>query len=138
MNTRPPRGHEELPHTADWALRAWGEDLPALFAEAALGMNALSGVRLQPAPRITRRLELEADDDESLLVAFLSELLYVQEAEGLAFDDLRIQTDGPRLSAEMEGGAVASIARPIKAVTFHNLKIARMAGGFQAEIVFDV
>ena len=39
-------GFLELPHTADWAVRVWAADLPALFAAAANGMNSLAGVSL--------------------------------------------------------------------------------------------
>ncbi|MFA5873569.1 MAG: archease [Anaerolineales bacterium] len=46
--------YEELPHTADWCLRVWAADMAGLFAEAARGMNALSGVRLAPGLRVER------------------------------------------------------------------------------------
>ncbi len=138
MTSKPARGHEEIPHTADWALKVWAEDLPQLFDEAAHGMSSLSGVRLERAPRLTRTLELEATDDESLLVTFLSELLYIQEQERIGFDQLDIVIHGTRLTAKMEGAPLASLAKPIKAVTFHNLKIACGEHGCQVELVFDV
>ena len=34
---------EEIPHTADWALRIRGEDLRSLFENAARGMASLIG-----------------------------------------------------------------------------------------------
>ncbi len=138
MTTKPARGHEELPHTADWALRVWAEDLPSLFAEAARGMYSLSSVQLESGPRLVRGLELEAADNESLLVAFLSELLYIQEQERIGFDDLDIVIHGTRLQSKMEGVPLASVAKPIKAVTFHNLRITRSEQGCQVELVFDV
>lgn len=138
MTTRDIRGHEEVPHTADWALRIWAEDLPALFAEAAAGMASLSGVKLEAGSRTLRMFELDAPDEESMLVAFLSELLYLQEQEQLGFDRLQVQVDGTRLTAKLELADIASVAKPIKAVTFHNLKIAHAAQGCQVEIVFDV
>jgi SHS2 domain-containing protein len=136
--SRPPRGHEEVPHTADWALRVWAENLPALFAEAAKGMYALSGVRLAPGPRISRTLELEASDEEGLLVAFLSELLYLQEQDNLGFDEHRLAIEGPRLGAVMKGASLVSVEKPIKAVTFHNLHIQQTGQGCEVQLVFDV
>ncbi len=138
MTTTETRGHEEVPHTADWALRVWAEDLPSLFAEAAAGMASLSGVKLEAGPRTVRTFGLDAPDDEGLLVAFLSELLYLQEQERLGFDRLQVQVDGTRLTAQLELAGIGSVAKPIKAVTFHNLKIAHAEGGCQVEIVFDV
>ncbi len=138
MTAKPATGHEEIPHTADWALRVWGEDLPSLFAEAASGMSSLSGMQLERGPRLARTLELEAVDGESLLVAFLSELLYLQEQESVGFDRMELRVQGTRLKAEMEGARLTSVAKPIKAVTFHNLKIRRTEHGYEVELVFDV
>ncbi len=79
-------GFEEISHTADWSARVWAEDLPSLFVEAARAMNSLSGTVIGTGPRVTRTFEAEGPDVESLLVAFLSELVYYQEQENLAFD----------------------------------------------------
>ena len=72
-----PAGFLELRHTADWEIEAWAPDLPKLFEQAAIGMYTLSGTHLYPEPRITHNLELVAADAESLLVKFLSELLFI-------------------------------------------------------------
>jgi SHS2 domain-containing protein len=138
MTSRAIRGHEEISHTADLALRAWAEDLASLFAEAALGMNALSGMQLEPGARLSRVLEVEAVDEESLLVAFLSELLYWQEQHGLGFDEFHIEVNGSRLRAEAEGAPLLTVEKPIKAVTFHNLEIQHTRSGCEVQLVFDV
>ncbi len=39
-------GYEEIPHTADWSIRVWAEDLAGLLAESARGMNWLAGARV--------------------------------------------------------------------------------------------
>ena len=135
----PPRqGFAEIPHTADWSIRAWAEDLPSLFAEAARGMNTLAGMTLAPGPRVARIFECGAEDRETLLVAFLSELLYMQEHDGLGFDIIRVRLQDAGLKAKLDGAPLESLAKSIKAVTFHNLKIIRTPGGYEAEIVFDV
>ncbi len=132
------RGFQEIPHTADWAMKVWAEDLPRLFAEAAAGMNALAGAQLSDGPRIRRVFKDKAQDAESLLVAFLSELVYLQEQEDVGFADFDIKLDGLHLSVEMEGAALAAIEKPIKAVTFHDMKITKAAAGYEVEVVFDV
>jgi protein archease len=131
-------GFEEVQHTADWALRVWAEDLPSLFAEAARGMNGLADVRLAAGKRATRHFRAEASDAESLLVAFLSELIYLQEHESLAFEGFELQFNGSSLSAAMAGARIESLGKPIKAVTYHNLKIEQSGRGYEVEIVFDV
>ena len=127
-----------MEHTADWAMRVWAEDLPALFAEAARGMNALSGVALAANPRVSRAFEHDGTDSETLLVAFLSELIYAREQENLGIDDFRVALQPGHINARMEGAPLVSVEKPIKAVTFHNLKIIQSEHGYETEIVFDV
>ncbi len=132
------QGFEEVPHTADWSLRVWAADLPALFVQAARGMNSLAGAQLAAGPRLARSFRHSADDLESLLVAFLSELVYLQEHERLGFDEFRIRFTDGSMVADLHGAPLASLAKPIKAVTFHGLDIVHAPQGYEAQIVFDV
>ena len=134
---------EELPHTADWAMRVWAEDLPTLFSEAATGMNALAGAVFAPGQRIEQAFETSAPDAESLLVAFLTELVYYAEQEHTGFDrfDLEINVDENGtmwLRASLSGARLEELTKAIKAVTYHNLKIEKTGHGFEVTIVFDV
>ncbi|MFN3742940.1 MAG: archease [Anaerolineales bacterium] len=140
-------GYQEVPHTADWALRVWAGSLPELFIEAARGMYALAGAQAEEASApphasgTAREFEVQGPDAEALLVGFLSELLYAQEQENLLFEDFEIQiTSGEmwRLSARAQSRRLRSLIKAIKAVTFHNLTIRQTESGFETEIVFDV
>ena len=131
-------GFEEISHTADWSVRVWAPDLPSLFVESARAMNSLSGTRIGNDARITRTFTCEAPDAESLLVAFLSELVYYQEQESLAFDRFRLEVKSKKLKSEMEGAPIDSVDKTIKAVTYHNLQIKETGQGFETTIVFDV
>jgi SHS2 domain-containing protein len=131
-------GFEEIPHTADWSVRVWAQDLSSLFTEAARAMNSLAGTVLDKTPRSKRTFASEASDAESLLVAFLSELVYIQEQENLAFDRFEVKAENSKLRVAMEGAQIASIDKTIKAVTYHNLKIEETNEGFETTIVFDV
>ena len=131
-------GFEEIPHTADWALRVWAEDLPGLLAEAARGMNWLAGAELSDGPRRKITFETKSADAESLLVAFLSELVYYAEQENRGFDEFDIRIFDFRLSATLQGAPLKALKKAIKAVTWHNLEIRETARGMEVEIVFDV
>jgi SHS2 domain-containing protein len=142
-------GFEEISHTADWSARVWAQDLPSLFVEAARAMNSLAGTVTGKSPRLKQTFESEAPDAESLLVAFLSELVYYQEQENLAFDAFELEVKsatltgaavpkGQKLKVEMEGAQIVSIDKAIKAVTYHNLKIEETSRGIEVVIVFDV
>jgi len=131
-------GFEEISHTADWSVRVWAQDLPALFAEAARAMNSLSGIVTDKGPRLRRSFEAEGPDAESLLVAFLSELVYFQEQENLAFERFEAVVEEERLKVEMEEAQIISIDKAIKAVTYHNMKVEKTSRGLEIVIVFDV
>jgi len=133
-----PAGYLEIEHTADWELAIWAPDFPALLEQAARGMYALAGARLQHTPLIRRTLELQAEDAESLLVSFLSELLYWVEQDNLAFDQFQLSLDGFHLRASLSGAQVNGWEKEIKAVTFHNLQVRQTDQGSQVNIVFDV
>lgn len=73
-----------------------------------------------------------------MLVAFLTELLWLSEQEGLGFDEYELKINGDRLHAVLGGGPISSQAKEIKAVTFHKLVIRQTGRGKAASIVFDV
>jgi len=131
-------GFEEIPHTADWSVHIWAADLPSLFIEAARAMSSLSGAVIGNDGRVRRVFEAEGPDVESLLVAFLSELVYYQEQENLAFDVFDLSVAPQRLKVQMEGAPITSVEKAIKAVTYHNLNIEKTPEGFETTIVFDV
>ncbi len=131
---------EELEHTADWALHVWGQDLRALFENAARGMVQLVGGEADPAETpIRHTIELEAPDPETLLVDWLSELLYLIEDRGIVFEDIAVRSlEGLRLTAEVAGRPGGRFTKHIKAATYHNLSIHCEAGRCETTIVFDV
>jgi len=131
-------GFREREHTADWELEAWAPDFPSLLEQAARGMYTLMGTHMETGPRRARDLALPCADLETCLVAFLSELLFINETEGLAFDAYSFQMDGLVLHAHLEGAAIVSQTKEIKAVTYHNLSIRQTERGMEVSIVFDV
>ena len=116
-------GYRELPHTADVALEVWAPDLASLFVVAAHGLNFLAGVEMSANARVERQLRLQATDDESLLVAFLSELVYAQEQDHQAFDAFELQIANHRLTSPA--------LTPTPAITSRALSIV-MANPFHA------
>jgi SHS2 domain-containing protein len=133
-----PSGYREIEHTADWELEVWAPDLPALLEQAARGMAALAGMRLEEGPRLERQLQVRGSDAESLLVAFLAEVLYCAEQEGIGFDEYHLALEGDHLEARLGGAWLASIDKEIKAVTYHRLEVRQAGRGLEVNIVFDV
>jgi SHS2 domain-containing protein len=81
---------------------------------------------------------LEAADYESLLVGFLSELLYLGESEGLGVERIEVVIQDTHLSARLACSPLIEQRKEIKAVTYHNLNVIHSEDGFQVTIVFDV
>jgi SHS2 domain-containing protein len=138
MQEMSESGFLELAHTADWALQVWAPDLTRLLYEAARGMYVLMEIQLEQEQSIDIPIELEADDGESLLVAFLSELLYLGEEQGLAFDHFDLDVQDYRLSGLLHGRLINSQLKEIKAVTYHELEIIDQVGRLLVTVVFDV
>ncbi len=131
-------GYKEIQHTADWALQVWAPDLTGLMQQAALGMIALMGARLSHDRRLERNIMVSADDNESLLVAFLNSILYEMELDSVGFDRFELKLDGQKLHARLAGAPLLELQKSIKAVTFHNLEIRPVEAGLETTIVFDV
>jgi SHS2 domain-containing protein len=130
---------EEVEHTADWALKVWGVDLPDLFINAAVGMMQLMDAMPAQHDPLVRTIKIEAIDRESLLVAWLEELLFGMEIRSVTYQDIRMQIIGDTaLEATIEELPLLSIAKPIKAVTYNELAIRPIQGGLEVTIVFDV
>lgn len=132
-------GFEEVEHTADWAYRVWGGTIAGLFVQAAEGLYSLAGMELAPTPPLIRRINLQGIDYESLLVAWLNELLYLHNSENLGFDQIEIlHLDSNRLEALVTGAPTRQWLKDIKAATYHNLAIHSTESGFEATLVLDV
>jgi SHS2 domain-containing protein len=134
-------GFREHAHTADWELEVWAPDLPTLLEQAAHGMYTLAGVHLQGSPHQRQMLIIPANDIESLLVQFLSNLLWFEEDKHLGFDQFEIKIfkdDTYNLLAQLTGSTITSMDKEIKAVTYHNLKVETTPDGWRVNIVFDV
>jgi SHS2 domain-containing protein len=78
-------------------------------------------------------------DYESLLIAWLNELLFLHERENLGFDEWDITDLGPQhLLATLRGAALQAGEKDVKAATYHNLSIVATAEGLEATVVLDV
>ena len=144
MNTSPSQPpFEILEHTADVGIVVHGADLPELFANAGLGMFTLMADLEGVREREERAIEVEARDRETLLVRWLTELLYHLDAEEMLFHRFQIEElTETRLRARGFGERIDRerhrLHFGVKAVTRHMLEIARENGGYRATILFDI
>ena len=138
MQPKSLSGYREVPHTADWELEIWAPDIGTLLEQAARGMYHLCEAKMYSHPRLTRRIELIIIEPEILLIDFLTELIYLTESEGLAFDEFNLKFEGDHFIADVTGAKLESLSKEIKAVTYHNINIIDTDRELKANIVFDV
>lgn len=132
---------EELGHTAEIGLRVQADAPEQLFACAARGMFSL--LRVPPdttRPAQTQRVRVDSLDGESLLVDWLSELLYLYETTGALYTDCTVtRWAHTHLEAIVCGyPPAAPPAVQIKAVTYHQLQVQADAQGWHAQVFFDI
>jgi len=132
-------GYEERAHPADLAMFVWAVSLSELFVQAGKGMGELLKPEVSEDEVLYQtRILCEAADIESLLVAFLSEILYCLDEKQILFIPSKVRIEQNRLTASLEGRQVTRSGREIKAVTYSNLQIRKTRSGFETTIVFDI
>ena len=132
---------EELGHTAEIGVRVWAPTAAELFACAARAMFSLLRVPAdRSAAAVARSVTVRSMDVESLLVDWLSELLYLHEVYGEIYSAVQMREWTPgALRAQVIGWPPAgSPVLHIKAVTYHDLVVQQDAGGWSAQIYFDI
>jgi SHS2 domain-containing protein len=132
--------YEEIDHTADVGIRAYGRTVDELFANAAEAMFSLIADLPTVKPVGEVEVRLEAEDLPTLLLRWLSELLYLHETQRLLFSSFEVQVVGTSLEGRARGEAIDKTRHElklvIKAVTRHGLTVDPGKG--IAEVIFDI
>jgi len=132
---------EEIPHTADVKFRVHAPTPDELFSES---VSALMQVMYGPDRQggRERQVTLEADDSESLLHDFLSEILFISETERLVVASAKVTITKRHLNATLFGETFDPARHrdgtEVKGISYSGLRITRNANGYMLDIVFDV
>lgn len=131
-----------LDHTADVGIIAYGASLNQAFANAARGLFSLITDLDDVEEALSRDIEVTAPDQESLLVAWLNELIYRFDVENILLKRFDVtQLDSTRLKARTYGEKVDSsrhkLKTGVKATTYHMLKVEK-TNGYQVQVLFDI
>jgi SHS2 domain-containing protein len=133
---------EILDHTADVGIVAYGVDLKQAFANAARALFSLI-TELDDVEEVLHwDIELTASDEENLLVAWLNELVYRFDTEGVLFKRFDIiQLGNTRLKARSYGekadSSKHSLKMGVKGATYHMLKVDK-TDGYRVQVLFDI
>ncbi len=133
--------YEILEHTADLKIRIFGKTREELFENAMVGM--FESANYQPTTdnrRLKRKIKISSIDLASLLVDFLSEVLYLSETKKEVYQHIEFKkfTEN-EIEATLIGKKLKRMGVHIKAVTYHDLDIhQRKDKIWQATILFDI
>ncbi|WP_043635124.1 archease [Nonomuraea candida] len=132
------RGHRTIPHTADIALEAWGDDREECLAEAVRalvgGFADLGGA----TPDGEVEFEPGREDGPAPLIALLEEVIYRVEVDGVLVVDVRPGPAGVLLLATVPVEGVEQVGAMPKAVTTHGMRFGPENGQWRAYAVVDV
>jgi SHS2 domain-containing protein len=130
-------------HTADLGIEAFGSTMEELYAEAAMALfDLLTDAETIRVTQV-RTIAVEGEDPADLLINFLRELLSIWNSTGFLGRACTISELTPRRLTALLGGELYDPARhrikkEIKAVTYHQSSVRRMAKGWVGRVVFDV
>lgn len=143
-----PSGVTPFEHTADIGFEVTGRSKEELFETAALGMAAVitganprkidNGFELN-----IKEMEVEGEEDEDILVGFLSELLFLFDTEHFIPTGFSGSKTSPGSFSTRAKGLIIppdeyEFYAEIKAVTYEEMDVHKDAGGWKTRVIFDV
>ena len=123
----------------DIKLRVFGKDKDELFKNAAAGMLSV----LKPSCTkevVERKIMVEADDAENLLLEFLNEVLYQMRINKECYQefDLKFKNEN-KLEARLKGVSLRGFGGELKRGAYCDLRIWRNEREeLECEVVFDI
>jgi len=133
---------ETIDHTADVGIIAYGADISQAFANAARALFSLITELDDVEEVLHRDIELTAPDEESLLVEWLNQLIYLFDTENIIFRRFDItRLNHTQLKARSYGEKVDSskhrLKTGVKAATYHMLQVDK-DDGCRVQVLFDI
>jgi SHS2 domain-containing protein len=133
--------YQILEHKADLKIKVFGKTKEELFENAMIGM--LKAAKYESTKQLTTKqltTKIKSMDLPSLLVDFLSEVLYLVETKKLVFEKVEFKkfTEN-EIEAILIGKPLKRMGVHIKGVTYHDLDIHQKKDKtWQATILFDI
>lgn len=137
------RSHREFDHTGDLGIEVEAESLAGILEEAAIGMFGLLTDLSDVSSVEEYRVSVSGDDEQNLLLNWLSELNFMHLTERIVPARFTIDTlDELHAEATVGGEPVDperhKIYTEIKAVTYHGMVVEERRDRWFARVIFDV
>jgi len=138
--------YEYLDHTADAKFLAYGKTLEEAFENAALAMFNVMINTNTISHGLSYDIDLVAEDIDGLLFDWLSEFLFLMDAENLIFGDFRVhsieQKKGQFHLTATVYGELIDLSRhvfdtEVKAATFNAMQVKKLENGWVLQATVD-
>lgn len=134
---------EIFDHTADMGYRVRAETMPGLIEPAGRALYAIIGELVEGTSADPLRFEASGDDPAVMLRDYLDELLFHFEQEMTfvvrptveVFDASRLVVVGETARFDAKRSV---FHHEVKAITYHELTIRQITGGFEATVIVDI
>jgi SHS2 domain-containing protein len=142
-NELVPLGHfREIEHTGDTGIEITAKSRTELFRQAALGLAALLVDPTLVEPAVTGKVLAASAADPDLLHDLLAQLLNLFLLEAFIWRDVSVEEVADGLRVKLKGERFDprrhNFRGEIKAITYHQLAVERLADGWHARLIFDV
>ncbi|HIG52260.1 TPA: archease [Candidatus Pacearchaeota archaeon] len=133
--------YEFFEHTADVKFKSYGGSLNEVFENCALAVSKIISRDGKIKSKKKKKIEIESDNNESLLYNFIDELLYLLDAEEFVVSKAVVKISKTKLKADIFGDDSQSYENldHIKAATYSEMYIKEIKKGkWEAQAVVDV
>ena len=132
-----------IDHTADLGIEVYGKDLKELFQNAAEALFEIICDLSKVSESIEKKISVDGEGLEQLMVVWLGELLYIHDMEGVLFRRFEIEEIGDaKVNATAYGEEFSKdrhiIKTEIKAVTYHQIQVRQEKGKWMSRVIFDL
>jgi len=135
-----------LKHTADVKFQAFGKNLEEAFSNSAIAMFNIIIKTEKIEKNITKKIEINAENKETLLYKWLEELLFLLDTEFFVLNtvkSLKIKKEGKEyvLKAEIIGDTFKEKYErfgAVKAVTYEEMFIKEEKGKVTLQVILDI
>lgn len=141
-----PKRFEYFDHPADVGIIGFGGSLEEAFEEGAKAMFQVMAEIDRVEPMAPKEVEVDASDEESLLIRWLNALLALKDLEHMFFSDFKVKIRHLHDALVLKGvalGETIDIQKhypkvEVKAATYSQLRVERSESMFRVQCVVDV
>jgi len=138
---KPP--FEILEHPSDLGIEAYGVTMAETFRNAARGLMSVIAGTSVIEPEEERSISIIGLDRENLFVRWLTEILFLYDAEKFLTTDVTFAIiNDTSLHATILGqkydAKIHELKLDVKAITYHKLKIENIENNWTARVFVDI